>query len=125
MATEKTKLLPGGITEEQMKEWEGKYGARNDFIKRGAVESLVEMGRKLYVYFRKPDKNVIALAMSRGEEGGKKTPMKSSDVLRANCLLFAEPELLNDEVNKGQYEVAIGKLIGDAFPMPEAEIEKI
>ena len=118
-------LLPGGITEEQLQEWEAKYGPRNEYVKRGAVESLRNPGTKLYFYFRKPDKNVIALAMVRAEEGGKKTPMKSSDVLLQNCLLYAEDELINETLYKGEYEVAMGKVIGDAFPIPDAEIEKI
>jgi hypothetical protein len=125
MKNEEKPLLPGGVTEEQMKEWEKKYGLRNDFIKRGSLENLSKPGEKLYFYFRKPDKNIIALALARGEEGGKKTPLKSGDIFRQNCLLFAEEELTNSALFKGEYEIGMAKIIGDAFPIPDGEIEKI
>jgi hypothetical protein len=125
MLKESERIYPGGVTQKQLDEWVASHGAVNDYVKRGAIENLSKPGGKLYFYFRKPDKGVIALAMARGEEGGKKTPMKSNDVLRQNCLLFAEDGLLTDPVHKGEYEVAMGKVIGDAFPIPDAEIEKI
>ncbi len=123
-ADDKKKTLPGGITEDQLEAWEKEYGKRNDYVKRGSVENLRVPGHKLYFYFRKPDKSVIALAMTRSNEGAG-SPMKGSDILRTNCLLHAEAELIAESQFKGEYEVAMGKIIGDAFPIPIGEIEKI
>lgn len=117
-----SKLLPGGITQEQLKAWVEKYGKANEQVFCGSLQSLREPGKKLYFYYRKPDKHVMALAVSFMS---RQDAFKASDEFRNNCLLYAEDEITKDELHKDEYNFAIGKAIGSTFEMVEVELEKI
>lgn len=114
--------LPGGITQEQLNEWVEKYGKVNENVFRGSVPSLREQDKKLYFYYRKPDKNVVALCVSYMM---RQEAFKASDEFRNNCLLFSEAEISGDELHKDEYHFAIGKAIGERFEMVQVELEKI
>lgn len=121
MSVEK-QLLPGGITEEQLAQWESSHGKRNENVFRGALKSLRDQTKTLYFYFRKPRKVEVALAL---QFIASKEMMKANDEFKNNCLLYAESELLEDELHKDEYGQAIGKTIGEKFSFLEAEVEKI
>jgi hypothetical protein len=118
----KTDLLPGGITEQKMAEWEAKYGKRNEVVFRGKIMSLRDPKKPLYFYFIKPGKTVVALAM---QHVASKDLLKANDEFKNECLLHAEDELLNDELHKDEYANGIGKTIGEKFAFVEGEVEKI
>ena len=120
--TKNTVLLPGGVTQEQFDQWVKENGKPNENVFRAKIKSLRDATKTLYFYFKKPKKAVVALASSQLAKGDL---LKAYDEFRNNCLLFAEPELLNDELHKDEYGQSIGRAIGEYFKVEEAEVEKI
>ena len=114
--------LKAGVTEKQLDELVKKHGALNDTIKLGSVQSLTNKSERLFFYFKKPDKHVVGYSSSHLLKGDFN---KAKAVFVTECLLHADPELTAVGIYADQYEMAMGTLIGDAFEIPAAQLEKI
>lgn len=83
-ATEKT-ITYGGIKPEQVAHWKAQYG--QDDIKVIEVDLDREGKRQVHCYARKPDFDILSAASALSH-----TPLKSAEVLYANCYLGGDPE---------------------------------
>lgn len=112
MAKEKEELLAGGVTQAQVDGWKKEHGD----ISRVMVKSLVDPSREFAAYVKTPDKATISAAAKYVTED----PVKAADIIGANCILFAEPELQG-----AQYQFALNAQIGKLFEIPAARLEKL
>lgn len=105
-------LLPGGVTQAQVDAWKKEFGD----IHRVWVKSLVDPKREYVAYVKTPDKATMSAAAKYISDD----PVKASDILGSNCVLFTEPELKQD-----QYQFALNGQIGKLFEIPAARLEKL
>jgi hypothetical protein len=99
-------------TPEQIAEWKKQHG---DLFK---LKVAVEGNKQpLIGITKKPDKTVLAAAMVYLQSD----PLKAGDVMRANCLLGGDADLLTSDENIVAVNTAIGKL----FVVPTVDVEKI
>ncbi len=106
--TEKRKL-PEGVTEQQLAEWQRKYGADKVFPIR------VRKGDKEYVgTFRKPTLSDMSAAASVGQSN----PMASAELLFNSCKLAVDPMMESDDEVKFGAMQGVGKL----FRILDAEV---
>jgi hypothetical protein len=109
----KPQLLPGGVTQEQVDTWK----KENKEVHRVYVQSLEDPKREFVAYAKTPDKATLAAAAKYVSDD----PVKAGDIIGANCILFAEPELKADD----RYVLALNMQIGSLFKIPAARLEKL
>lgn len=93
------------------------------------VDSLLTPGKKLQYFVKPPDGTAYAASMRyiTNSTANTNDVVKMQETMFSFCFVVAEPELqkeLADETLKTRHVFAIGKSIGDAFPMPEATVKK-
>ena len=102
----------GGIPDEKLKDLKDKY----PHLKCGSIENLKKPGERLYFYYTPPTQDQWNKGMSLIMD---KEIAKSKIQFHTHCIRWQQPEI---ETN-GYFEeniLAIGKLIGDKYKIPEA-----
>lgn len=102
------------VTEKQIKEWKTKHG-KVYRIKVSKIDG--KPGEVLTGYARKPTKVELAAAAPLVQSD----PVKAGDILRTNCYLGGDEELLK----KDEYLIALNTKIGELFQIPAAEVEEL
>lgn len=99
-------------TPEKIAEWKKEHGDLYKLLVNveGSKQPLIGITKK-------PGKTVLAAAMVYLQSD----PLKAGDVMRANCLLGGDAELLSTDENIIAVNTAIGKL----FVVPTVDVEKI
>ena len=93
------------------------------------VGSIKDPGKLYELLIRKPNEITYSLSsrcISNIKEGANDI-YKSQTVFADYCILKAQPELqaeLDDPATATPSKIAIGKLIGELYPIPEAKLKK-
>lgn len=109
----KNKQLAGGVTQTQVDTWKQKYGK----VYKLTIPSQTNPDEKLTAYARKPDKNVLAAAAPHMQSD----PIKAGDILRNNCYLAGDSELLKND----EYIIGLNIKIGELFKVAIFEVEEL
>jgi hypothetical protein len=93
------------------------------------VDSLVNKGEKLEFFVKAPSDTAYAASMRFITNSKENTNdvVKMQKTLFDFCFLVGEPKLMQElesEETKARQMIAIGLLIGEAYPMPEASVKK-
>lgn len=106
-----------------------KLADANGSIELCQTESLTTPGKKLQFFVKPPDTTAYAASMRYITNAKENT----NDVMTMQqsfydfCFVIGEPALmeeLKDESLKARHIFQIGKVVGDAFPLPEVEVLK-
>lgn len=101
-------------TAEQIQQWKAKHGR---VFHIGIDDMRDPEAPKLDAYAKVPDKATLGAASKFVNED----PVKAGDIMRSNCLLYADEDLQKHD----EYIVALNIEIGKLFKIPAATVKEL